>query len=104
MPTPSLGGLLTQTTGNPDGIPPVAGRFDGNHILVPLLTREIPPVLDQLKIATTLARARNASLTIINPVPVPEQTPKVYDQKVTDSDERALLDWAFERTDDALPH
>ena len=83
---------------------PVAGRFDGDHILVPLLTREIPPVLDQLKIATTLARARNASLTIINPVPVPEQIPKVYGHAVTDSDDRALLDWAFERTDDTLPH
>ena len=101
MPTPSLGGLLAQTTENSDGVPPVAGRFDGNHILVPLLTRGIPPVLDQLKIAITLARARNASLTIINPVP--EQNPKVYDHAVTDSDDRALLDWAFEQTDDTLP-
>ena len=101
MPTPSLGGLLAQTTENSDGVLPVAGRFDGNHILVPLLTREIPPVLDQLKIAITLARARNASLTIINPVP--EQNPKVYDHAVTDSDDRALLDWAFEQTDDTLP-
>jgi len=104
MPTPSLGGLLAQTTENSDGVPPVAGRFDGNHILVPLLTREIPPVLDQLKIATTLARARNASLTIINPVPVSEQTSNVYDHAVTDSDDRALLDWAFKQTDDTLPH
>jgi len=100
MPTPSLGGLLAQTTENSDGVPPVAGRFDGNHILVPLLTREIPPVLDQLKIAITLARARNASLTIINPVP--ELNAKVYDHAVIDSDDRALLDWAFEQTDDTL--
>ena len=104
MPVPYLGDLLTQTAENPNRIPPVVGRFDGNHILVPLLTREIVPILDQLKIATTLTRARNASLTIINPVPVPEQTPKVYDRAVTDSDDRALLDWAFKRTDDTLPH
>jgi nucleotide-binding universal stress UspA family protein len=100
----SLGGLLTQTNEISDGVPPVVGRFDGDHILVPLLTREIPPVLDQLKIATTLARTRNASLTIINPVPVPERTPNVYGREVTDSNDRALLEWAFEQTDDALPH
>jgi len=103
MPTPSLGGLLTGASETPGSIPTIEGRFDGNHILVPLLTREIPPVLDQLKIATTLARARNASLTIINPVPVPERTP-VHGHEVTDSDDRALLEWAFERTDDTLPH
>ncbi|MFB6205627.1 MAG: universal stress protein [Haloglomus sp.] len=104
MPTPSFGGLLTGADEASDGIPPVVGRFDGDHILVPLLTREIPPVLDQLKTATTLARVRNASLTIINPVSVPEQTPKVYGHEVTDSDDRALLEWAFEQTDDALSH
>lgn len=104
MPTPSFGGLLTGANEDSYDIPPVAGRFDGDHILVPLLTREIPPVLDQLKTATTLARVRNASLTIINPVPVPEQTPKAYDHKMTDSDDMALLGWAFEQTDDSLPH
>ena len=104
MSTPSLGGLLTGANEASDGILPVAGRFDGNHILVPLLTREIPPVLDQLKTATTLARVRNASLTIINPVSGPEQTPKVYNHEVTDSDDRALLEWAFKQTDDGLPH
>jgi|GEM_PF-2039739 len=104
MSTRSLGELLTGSNEASDGILPVAGQFDGNHILVPLLTREVPPVLDQLKTATTLARVRNASLTIINPVSVSEQTPKVYDHEVTDSDDSALLEWAFEQTDDALPH
>ncbi|PSQ27949.1 universal stress protein [Halobacteriales archaeon SW_10_68_16] len=104
MSTLSLGSLLTQTTENANGNPPVLGRFDGNHILVPLLTRKIPPVLDQLKIATTLARARNASLTIINPVSVPEQIPKAHGQKVIDSDDRALLEWAFKQADDGIPH
>lgn len=104
MSTPSLGGLLPGANEASGGILPVAGRFDGTHILVPLLTREIPPVLDQLKTATTLARVRNASLTIINPVSGPEQTPEVYNHEVTDSDDRALLEWAFKQTDDALPH
>jgi len=104
MPTPSLGGLLTGGNEGSDGSLPVAGRFDGTHILVPLLTREIPGVLDQLKIATTLARVRNASLTIINPVSIPDQTPKIYRHEVIDSDDRALLDWAFEQTDDTIPH
>ena len=104
MPAPSLGGLLTGANETSDSIPPIAGRFDGNHILVPLLAREIPPVLDQLKIATTLARPRNASLTIINPASVPERTPKIYGHEVTDSDDRALLEWAFEQADDVLPH
>ena len=104
MPPSSLGELLTGANEASDGILPVAGGFDGTHILVPLLTREIPPVLDQLKTATTLARVRNASLTIINPVSVPDQTPKLSGHEVTDSDDRALLEWAFEQTDDAIPH
>jgi nucleotide-binding universal stress UspA family protein len=97
-----MGGLLPGVNETSSGSNPVAGQFDGNHILVPLLTREIPPVLDQLKTAIILARVRNASLTIINPISVPEQTPKAYGNEVTDSDDKALLDWAFDQTNDDL--
>lgn len=103
MPIPSFGGLLSADETS-DEVPPAVGGFDGDHILVPLLTREIPPLLDQLKLATALARATNASLTIINPGSVPEQPPKAYGQEVTDSDDRALLEWAFEQTDGGLSH
>jgi len=104
MSIPSLGGLLTQTSGLSEGRPPDVGRFDGGHILVPLLTRESLPALDQLKTATALARAQNAALTVINPVPVPDQAPEGYCHEVTSSDDRALLEWAFEQTGDDLPH
>ena len=104
MLRPAVGSLVTNANETADNIPPVVGRFNGDHILVPLLTREIPPVLDQLKIATTLARTANASLTIINPISVPEQTPKADGNAVTDSEDRVLLEWAFEQTDETLPH
>jgi len=63
----------------------------------------VPALTDQLKIATTLARVTGAALTVINPIAVPEQTPKAYRHEVTDSDDAALLDWVFEQTDESLP-
>lgn len=103
MRSPSLGGLLANGGEVLDGTPLVVGQFDGDHILVPLLTREVPALTDQLKVATTLARVTGASLTVINPISVPEQTPKEYHHEVTDSDDAALLEWAFEQTAESLP-
>lgn len=96
MSLPSLGnGLLDDDTAR--GIPGIAGRFDGEHVLVPLLTPEVPAVTDQIEVATALARSTSASLSVINPIPVPEQTPEELCHEVTDGDDDALLEWVFER-------
>lgn len=102
MPSPLSGGLRPNDADATDGRPLVAGRFEGEHILVPLLTGEVPALTDQLKIATTLARVTDGSLTIVNPISIPEQTPKTYHQEVTDSDDAALLRWVFEQTSESL--
>lgn len=78
----------------------LAGRFDGDHILVPLLSSDGPVVTDQITVATTLAHARNASLSLISPVVVPDQTPKRLGRAVADDDDIALLDWALEQVAD----
>jgi len=103
MHSPSLGGLLTNDGETPAGTPRVAGRFDGNQLLVPLLTRELPALTDQLKVATTLARVTGASLTVINPVCTPSQAPREYRHEVSDSDEVDLLEWVFDQTAESLP-
>lgn len=103
MPSQSSGGCPVDEGQTSAETPLVAGRFDGDHVLVPLLTREVPVLTDQLKVATTLARVTGASLTVINPFPAPEQAPKVYRHEVTDSEDASLLDWVFEQTDESLP-
>lgn len=97
-------GLLGGTSDTPDGTPGLTGRFDGDHILVPLLTPEIPAVTDQIKVATTLARVTGATLSVINPISVPEQTPKEFRHEVTDADDDALLEWVFKQTTDSTAH
>lgn len=82
----------------------VTGRLTGDRILVPLLTRTVPALSDQLKIATTLARVTGAPLTVINPTSVPEQTPNAYHHQATERDDTALLEWVFDQTADPLPH
>jgi nucleotide-binding universal stress UspA family protein len=103
MASPPLGGLLASGDESPDGAPLVAGRFGGEHILVPLLTCEVPVLTDQLKVATTLARVTGASVTVINPLAVSDRTPDAYRQEATDGDDAALLEWAFEHTTRSLP-
>ncbi|QLH82420.1 universal stress protein [Halosimplex pelagicum] len=101
----SLGnGLLGTAQDTPHKTPRLAGHFDGNHALVPLLTPAVPAVTDQIKVATTLARAANTALSVITPISVPEQTPKTVGHNVIDDDDSALLDWALEQTADATAH
>jgi len=99
----ALGELLASATESPDGTPLVAGRFDGDHILVPLLTREVPALTDQLKVATALARATGASVTVVNPIAAPERVSSEYRRETADTGDTALLEWAFEHTEESLP-
>lgn len=72
----------------------IAGNLDGKRILAPLLTSDALALADQIKVATTLAKAGNAALQITNPVTVPEQTPLALCQQVPDEEDNELLDWA----------
>jgi len=103
MHSPSLGGLLATDGETPDATSHVVGRFDGNQILVPLLTRSGPALTDQLKVATTLARATDASLTVINPVSTLSGTSNEYHHEISDGDEADLLEWVFDQTTESLP-
>ena len=98
MSLSSLGSdLLGGVRDTSEGARGLRGRFDGEHILVPLLTPEVPAVTDQIEIAATLARVTGASLSVVNPVSVPEQTPKKLRSGVADADDGALLDWVLDQ-------
>jgi nucleotide-binding universal stress UspA family protein len=98
MSLTSLGRFLSDDP--PEGIPGIAGRFDGDHVLVPLLTSEMPVLADQLKVATTLSRATGATLSVVDSSTVPERTPGGTARDATDD---ALLDRVFDHTADPTP-
>lgn len=89
--------VLGSTRGSPGETPEITGHLDGTHILVPLLTPEVPAVTDQLRLAAALARTTDASLHVLNPIRVPEQTPRDQQYEVATDDEEALLEWALEQ-------
>ncbi|WP_251328589.1 universal stress protein [Haloplanus pelagicus] len=97
MSLTSLGEFLGSDDDAPEVLPGIAGRFDGEHILVPLLTSEGPALSDQLKIATTLGRATGAALSVIDPVPVTERTPGT----VGDAEDDTLPNWLFDGAADS---
>jgi nucleotide-binding universal stress UspA family protein len=102
MSLTSLGGILGSDDASA-GVPGIEGRFDGNHILVPILTSQVPALTDQLKIATTLARTTGAALSVIDPILVPEQTPRTVSDAVGDATDDALLNWVVDQTADSAP-
>ncbi|MFC7131812.1 MULTISPECIES: universal stress protein [Salinibaculum] len=101
MTTPSLGGLLSDASEASEHLPRVAGRFDGDHVLAPLLTAARPTVTDQLTVATTLANVSDASLSLVTPVAYPDQMAPVCHQNAGEMDESALLEWALTRTEES---
>lgn len=82
---------------SPEEIPQIPGQFDGDHVLVPLLTSDVPVVADQLRVAATLARMTDASLRIINPITALNRTPEEYRREITAEDEQELVDWAVDQ-------
>jgi nucleotide-binding universal stress UspA family protein len=83
-----------------DGVLPIAGDSDGRHVLAPLLTTAFQAVSDQLRVATTLARASEASLSVIDPGAAAGSVPAAYRSEVTDVDDRELIGWAIDRATD----
>lgn len=96
MGVSSLGGLLVDVSDAAETTPALAGQFDGEHILAPLLTAAVPTVTDQLKVATTLTRITGASLSVIDPLTTSGRTPATYHQER--DDDAALLEWALDQT------
>lgn len=93
----SASSLLVGSSGAPGDASPISGRLEGNHVLVPLITSEVPAVTDQLRVAASLARTTGASLHVVNPVTVPHQTSLEQCENVTTDNEQALLEWAVEQ-------
>lgn len=81
----------------------IAGNFEGDHILVPLLTPTVPAITDQIKVAATLARVKDASLRIINPIRAPSQTPHDQWSEIADRDDHGLLSWALDEAITTTP-
>lgn len=77
----------------------IAGKFTGDHILVPLLNHEVPALTDQIAVARTLARNHNASLEVVNPITIPGPMPSQARLEVTTANDRELLQWAIEQVE-----
>jgi len=77
--------------------PRVAGRLEGKHILVPLLTADDAVVTDQIRVAAALARTSRASLHVITPYRGLDRMAPEDGGMLTDEDERALAEWATEQ-------
>lgn len=72
----------------------VSGQFDGDGILVPLLTPDIPTVSDQLRVAASFARTTAASLYVIDPVTAAGRESSELRHEFTTDDDGELLEWA----------
>jgi nucleotide-binding universal stress UspA family protein len=79
----------------------IAGRLEGDHVLVPLVNPEVPAITDQLAVARTLARMHDASLEVVNPITLPGPTPSEARAEVADGDDRELLNWALAEAETA---
>lgn len=83
MSLPVLGEQLLG--GESGSAPRVAGQFDGDHVLVPLLSDDPRPVADQLEVAVALARPTGAALTVMNPFDGTDQASVTYDPEEVDT-------------------
>lgn len=92
----NLPALREQLLGGEIGATPrVAGRFDGDHVLVPLLADDPRVVSDQLEVAVALARPTGAALTVTDLFDGTDQASVTYDAGEVDTD--AVRARAFDR-------
>ena len=97
----SASSLVAGTTDVPGDAPYIVGSLDGDQILIPLLTSDVPALTDQLRVAASLARTTDASLHVVDPITAPYQMPMEQRQDVPVDDEKALLEWAIEQVSTA---
>lgn len=81
----------------------MAGDLDGEGILVPLLSPEVPAVTDQIEVATSLARSTGGAVHVVNPVSAADRIPMESRHRVTDDDEQ-LLEWSLQQTSALTAH
>lgn len=87
----SAAGLLAETEGSAEDTPQLSGRFEGEQILVPLVTASRPVLRDQLRIAASLARTTEATLYVVDPTDSAEEMTTVFTSELrADGDERLL--------------
>lgn len=84
MALPTLGEQLLGDAGG--STPRIAGRFDGDHVLVPLLSDDVRAVTDQLEVAVALARPTGAALTVTDPFAGADRESVTYDPETVDTD------------------
>ena len=75
---------------------PVSGDFDGDCVLVPVLTPTESAITGQLQVARALLQASDAPLYVVDPT---ETTPTAYGPGLPDDVERELVD----RTERIVP-
>lgn len=91
---PSVVGGASDTPSRP---PRIAGDLDGDDVLVPLLTEEVPTIRDQLRVAASLAAPSHAALHVANPIGISDRPPIQSRDELTAGDEQRLLEWAVEQ-------
>lgn len=74
----------------------ITGELIGKRILVPLLNKSHSTITNQLTIAATLARRSDASLYVVRPVTLPEQTPLGLRHQDSTEEDQSLLEYAFD--------
>lgn len=82
---------------------PLPGAFDGDRLLVPVLTSARPALTDQVRVASALARTTDATLHVVHPGAQSGSTTVDLGRELTTDDERDLLDWATDRDDAVAP-
>lgn len=85
---------------DPAGSPQLEGRFDGENLLVPLISPSVPAITDQLRIAVALARTMGATLHVVTPTNDPDQPAAWAGTDLTPAAEDELLEWAKQTVTD----
>ncbi len=95
MTLPTVPSLVTGVDGVTAGPATGTQRFDGDGVLVPLLSADRAVLTDQLRVAASLARTADIGLYVFSPYTGTHRSIPAT-SALTREDERALLAWASE--------
>jgi nucleotide-binding universal stress UspA family protein len=88
--------MLVDAKTAPEESHSLGGKLGDEGILAPLLADDPTVVRDQIRVATGLARARDAVLVAVDPASSTGWTRADHRRSDSDADECELLDWAVE--------